>query len=169
MASEPQLRNKILFFITCFLIICLYLFSRYSIAFTGSKTTGCLPVDVALIDNWNTSIKRGQLIYFRSENAEPLFANNTKFLKIAAALEGDQVTINKDSVIVTNRSYSREYAVDATRMLNYLNWPLSMIEKTFTVEVGQVFALGTLPSSFDSRYWGTVSTKNIEGVAYAIY
>ncbi|MCC4821021.1 S26 family signal peptidase [Vibrio lentus] len=39
--------------------------------------------------------------------------------------------------------------------------------QTFVVPQGHYFALGTLPTSFDSRYWGLVEHSQIIGVGYA--
>ncbi|MDC5725639.1 MULTISPECIES: S26 family signal peptidase [Vibrio] len=145
----------------------LLLSGRYQISLVPTAL-GCLPIKAAVIDSKNHFPKRGQLMSFLSLNAQPYFAHGTNFLKIAAGVAGDTVTFDLDGVTVTTKDGEViRYAADARRMLNYAQIDFDTLNKTFVVPEGQYFALGTLPTSFDSRYWGLVEHSQIIGVGYA--
>ncbi|USD58848.1 S26 family signal peptidase [Vibrio sp. SCSIO 43140] len=141
---------------------------RYQISITQSATA-CLPITAAMIDTRNHSPKRGHLMSFLIRKAEPYFAEGTNFVKIAAGIAGDTVTIDEDGVTVTSpEGEVIRYDTSATRMLAYTKLSESDIKREFVVPEGQYFALGTLPASFDSRYWGLVKQSDVIGVGYAI-
>ncbi|WP_353500409.1 S26 family signal peptidase [Vibrio chaetopteri] len=151
-----------------FLTIVIYLTQRFEVKVTASAI-GCLPISYAVIDKNNTEPVREQLVSVLASNAEPLFADGTNFLKLVAGVPGDRVVVTTKQVVVSNQHYSREYNIDASRMLSYLKWPPKNIERDFTVQEGELFLIGTLPQSFDSRYWGTAKETNVMGVGYAIF
>ncbi|MEZ9360319.1 S26 family signal peptidase [Vibrio cyclitrophicus] len=141
--------------------------SRYQVSLVPTAL-GCLPIKAAVIDSKNHHPKRGQLMSFLSDNAEPYFAHGTNFLKIAAGIAGDTVTIDLDGVTVTtDDGQVTRYAADARRMMKYAQIDAETLIQTFVVPQGHYFALGTLPTSFDSRYWGLVEHSQIIGVGYA--
>jgi conjugal transfer pilin signal peptidase TrbI len=142
--------------------------SRYQISFTQSATA-CLPITAAMIDTKNRTPKRGHLMSFLIRKAEPYFAQGTNFVKIAAGISGDKVTIDIDGVTVTSpEGVVTRYETSASRMLAYTKLSEKDIKREFIVPEGQYFALGTLPASFDSRYWGLVEQSDVIGVGYAL-
>ncbi|WP_299021322.1 S26 family signal peptidase [uncultured Photobacterium sp.] len=136
----------------------------------AQATTGCLPVTAVLVDKHNLYPSRGQLFSYRSQSAEPYFAAGSTFNKIAAALPGDMVEITPRQVKISHREGgTTEYALDARRMLTYAQMSPLDITKTLLIPKGKIFALGTLSSSFDSRYWGLVDNGQVKGVGYALF
>ncbi|WP_435000199.1 S26 family signal peptidase (plasmid) [Vibrio scophthalmi] len=140
---------------------------RYKISIVPSAI-GCLPIRAAIIDVIERNPGRGQLVSFAVRRAEPYFANGTMFLKIAAGLGGDTVTVDVDKVTITTvEGEQTVYHVNALPMLKYAQLTAEQITGVFKIPKGKVFVLGTLPSSFDSRYWGLINQKDIRGVGYA--
>lgn len=141
---------------------------RYKLSIVPSAI-GCLPIRAALVDVIQRSPERGQLVSFAVQRAEPYFANGTMFLKIAAGLSGDTVKVDVDKVtIIDPKGNKKVYIVNALPMLNYAQLRPEQITGEFKIPQGQLFVLGTLPSSFDSRYWGLINQQDIRGVGYAI-
>lgn len=158
---------KVLLTLTVFVAALCLLFIRYQVSITPAAV-GCIPAKAIIIDSFAREPKRGQLMSFYSQKAEPYFANGTVFLKIAAAIEGDKVTVTTDGVTITTPDGEViRYAVNASKMLEFAQIPAPAIQRTLMVGKGQYFALGTLERSFDSRYWGLVNAEQIIGVGYA--
>lgn len=149
-------------------ILLLSLSQRYQISITQSATA-CLPITAAMIDTRNKTPRRGHLMSFLIRKAEPYFAEGTNFVKLTAGIAGDTVSIDVDGVTVTSpQGEVTRYDTSASRMLAYTKLTEDDIKREFVVPEGQYFALGTLPASFDSRYWGLVDQNDVIGVGYAI-
>lgn len=167
MKSSTFKHIKITSTLVMLVLAILLLSNRYQLSFVPSAV-GCLPIKAAVIDSSNRSPERGQLMSFLSGSAEPYFANGTNFLKIAAGVAGDKVKVDAYGVTITSPSgKENRYITDAHRMLSYAQMTESDITTEFVVPVGHYFALGTLPTSFDSRYWGLVDSSQVIGVGYA--
>lgn len=164
-----QMMEKIIF-VTFLFIVTLIFFRIYSIQFSSS-VNGCLPFSVSIINKLVKEPRREQLFSYLSHSAEPYFANGVNFHKLAAAIEGDVVDITKDRVIVTNpdSNYKKVYDIESLPMLNYAQIDIETFARTLLVPPGKIFALGTLQGSFDSRFWGLVDVKYIQGVGYGIF
>ena len=143
-----------------------YLKERYRIGFGGQKRA-CLPWDVYLTDTYSKKIKVGDLVAFiADERMEPKFKAGSTVIKQVAGVAGDQVVVDSSAhYIVAGKNYGtivKEGAEAAQKDLESLLVSSSIPE-------GQIAVIGTLPRSFDSRYWGYVDQNQIVGRAYGIY
>ncbi|MGR5159755.1 S26 family signal peptidase [Vibrio owensii] len=156
-------------FVSLLLLSLLVLAQKYRFD-VSAGLVGCLPIRLVLLDKRDQSVERGNIVSFLSSSAEPYYANGVKFTKIAVAVAGDRVVVTKGAVMVTTPSGEKvTYETDASRMLSYAQIPLADIEREWVIPKGKIFALGTLPASFDSRYWGLLDLDRVIGVGYAIF
>jgi conjugal transfer pilin signal peptidase TrbI len=51
----------------------------------------------------------------------------------------------------------------------YLKRDISSFDRTEIVPPSQLFMVGTLPHSFDSRYWGFLPQNSVTGSVYPIF
>ena len=130
----------------------------------------CLEHSVFL-HKYTDKFSRGDVVSFVLEkDLPPYFKKGQHFMKIAAAVEGDKVTVTHQTVTITTpRGEMTTYKKDLNYVLSAVNKPLDEIEREFEVDKGQFFALGTTLTSYDSAFWGTHSASKVTGVGYAIF
>ena len=89
------------------------------------------------------------------------------FLKTVAALPGDIVDIEQASIYVNNVPVPHTQRI----LTDWLSRPLPHVkEGRYRVGPGQVFLLAShSPDSFDGRYFGLTSQREIQGVAKPVY
>lgn len=143
-----------------------YVKDRFKVGFGGQKRA-CLPWDVYLIDSHNKNFKIGSLVAFIADDRmEPKFHKGTTVIKQVAGQGGDSVHVDAGAhYIVAGANYGvieEEGAAVAQQELSRL-----LIDET--IPANQLSVIGTLPRSFDSRYWGYVQSEQIIGRAYGIY
>ena len=126
----------------------------------------CLPFTMYLIDKGNHEIGRGDYVMIKSdERMEPFFKRGTKIAKLAKAVEGDRVEIRHGLVKINGK----ESGTLESYTLEKLNMSADMFNRTLVVGPGELWVQGTLPRTFDSRYWGTVKPEQVAGKAYPIF
>ena len=137
--------------------------TRYRIGIDPQREN-CLPGHTLfLIDLHDRSPKKGAMYAFRAQGARPFFPDGTPMVKILAAVPGDRVAIDARGTITVNgervgAGLPLAGAAGASRF-----------EGRATLGRGRYWFMGTDPSSFDSRYWGTVGDEQIIGRARALY
>lgn len=138
--------------------------SRYTILPPVSDYP-CIPGRLFIMDRKDKLIERGDLVTFRAQGAH-LFPDGTLFTKISAAVGGDKVEVNRNLVINGHHTYHTDVSVTA----DYLKVSLDSISRKEEVPEGKLFALGSLPGSYDSRFWGLVDVEEqVVGKAYVIF
>lgn len=103
------------------------------------------------------TFKRGQIIIFNSNNK-----NNDIYIKRIIGIEGDKIRIENGRVYLNNNLLQEPYlpADTVTNTGPYLE------SKTITVPKDFVFVLGdNRAESLDSRFFGMVNVKDIQGHA----
>ena len=148
----------------------LYFAKRYDIGFNGAPVQ-CLDAKYFIVDTWDKDISEGDLVAFEMNKDNAYFPKGLQWIKIAAGAPNSSITKTPDAVMTSS---GQTYDVSMAMMLTYLrkeNPELSFDDFTGTVETGtdEWFVLGETPSSYDSRYWGAIKTKDIIGKAYAIF
>lgn len=143
-----------------------YAKERFKIGFGGQKRA-CLPWDVFIIDSHNQDLKIGNLVAFIADDRMgPKFKKGTTVIKQIAGMGGDSVHVDAGAnYIVAGTNYGvieKEGADVAQKKFSEL-----LVDETIPKK--QIAVIGTLPRSFDSRYWGYVHPSQIIGRAYGIY
>lgn len=102
------------------------------------------------------SIKRGEIIVFDSNNE-----NEDFFIKRVIAIEGDEIEIKNGKVFLNNKELKEDYLDEdeITKSASFME-----NHKKYKVKNREVFVLGDNRTvSYDSRYFGPIKTKYIEG------
>lgn len=126
----------------------------------------CLPFTLFIVDTAQKDIERGQYFAYVADGMAPAVRDGDIALKIAAGVSGDIVDIQTEETFVNGVS-------QPNGPLHFLNKLDHLTEEKLVREVtlheGELFGMGTEPTSFDSRYWGAVKQGQVEGRAYAIF
>jgi len=139
--------------------------NRFYIGIDGQEYK-CLPFTLFIVDTHQRDIKRGQYFSYTARGMEPAVKNGDTALKKAAGVAGDKVVIGAKETLV-NGVAQPNGVLHHLGKLDHLT--LDNLAKTLEVGDKEWFAMGTEPSSFDSRYWGTVKEDQIQGRAYPIF
>ena len=79
-------------------------------------------------------------------------------------MPGDTIKVTKSSVFVNDI----EYKNDMNTLLMKLNMDAASIERELVLGDDEYFVVGETYLSYDSRFWGVISQKDVIGNAYAI-
>jgi conjugative transfer signal peptidase TraF len=109
-------------------------------------------------------IQRGSIVSVRSIDVAPDYArvrnfadNGDRFLKRAAALEGDEVCASGNTISINGAAVAMRHAEDDSG--NALpSW-----EGCVTLSADDIFLLGDSGDSFDGRYWGVTNRRDVDG------
>lgn len=161
------------FFIQGFLIIGLlyglwwWFTSHYVIVISRGKP--CLPGRIYLVNHQAQKIGRGDLIMFVTDDrTAPYYPAGTKFVKLVFGLPGDRVKIDAGGQLQINgRDYHFESALEP-EVVHLLDREISDFVLDLRIPQGSYFVMGTLPDSYDSRYWGLVKEKQVIGKAFVL-
>jgi conjugal transfer pilin signal peptidase TrbI len=108
------------------------------------------------------AVHDGDLVFW-APRGELSYVKQRFVLKQVAAVQGDHVVIKDQKVFVNGvlRATGLPLAALYKRRADQL-------ERDEVVPPGAAFVLGQHPRSDDSRYWGFVSVKTLDGVAYKL-
>ena len=139
------------------------LVSRYGIGISDELKQS-MNQSVFLIDRGDRVALRGDYVIF--ELVEPLrhWPRGTRFVKRVEGIAGDVVEVAADVTRVNGVAVAGELDV-----LGILRQPASDFERTEVVPTGYLFVVGEQAASFDSRYWGWVSTRQVIGKGYGLW
>ena len=102
------------------------------------------------------SVERGEIIVFDSNNE-----NEDFFIKRVIGIEGDEIQIKNGKVLLNGKELKEDYLEDdeVTKSASFMEK-----HKKYKLKDGEVFVLGDNRAvSYDSRYFGPIKTKDIEG------
>lgn len=152
--------------ITSLLVVSGVLFAqRYSIGI-NPQVMGCIPGRVFLVDHRDRSPQCGQIFAYRSGQAAPVYADGTLMAKYLAAGPGDTVEVTEDFRILVN---DHLFARGLPHLKGLDPKALKAFVGRRVLAADQYWMLGTLPMSFDSRYWGPIHGDQIVGRAYVLF
>jgi conjugal transfer pilin signal peptidase TrbI len=112
------------------------------------------------------SLGKGQIVRFNPGQIYMfgLFQNHTVAKKIAG-LPGDLIQTRGNDVFINNKLAGSYNPIVMEKLKAKGLTPLSFNK---ILEPGEVFVMGDLPRSFDSRYWGPIKQEHISGFAKAV-
>lgn len=138
----------------------------------ATSAAHCLYSSFFVIDKADSQLSRNKLIAFKQTIHNDILpqANDQVWIKRLVGLPGDTVQVELRKVTVTNENGSSfEYPLDATQLLQVIDYSISDITKTITLSDGEIFLIGETSGSFDSRFWGPQNINNIIGTGYALF
>lgn len=105
---------------------------------------------------------RGDVVIFKAPVAE-----DEEFIKRIIALPGETIVLREGYFYINGKFLKEEYLAPNlyTNIGNFLNE-----NEEYTVPAGKYFVVGdNRPHSSDSRYWGPVDFKALNGKAWLVY
>lgn len=169
MSKSRSSRGRFLFKATAILSVVLligaYLGNRFYIG-VDSQEYSCLPFTLVIVDTKQRDIKRSQYFAYVAKGMQPAVEDGMIAFKQAVAVPGDSVSVGVEETTVNGLPQPNgllRHAGKAEVM------SAEELTRTLTIGADQLFAMGTEPASFDSRYWGPVEAFQIIGRVYPIY
>lgn len=131
-----------------------------------SQEYSCLPYTLFIVDTKQRDIERGQFFAYTAKGMQPAVQDGQIALKQAVAVPGDTVNVGAEETLVNGAPQPNGLLRHADKLDDR---SIEDLVRTLEVSEGELFAMGTEPASFDSRYWGTVKGNQIQGRAYPIF
>ena len=166
------------------------LLTRHYTVMVSRKEHRCLPWTYFVLKKNEMPGEKGDLIAFKGRGI-PRFADGVRFVKMIAGLPGDIVRVEvfseeernrhtrfveKDGIIIKQRLQGRVYLhrkdtgeilpFDAAETDSFGN-QLPLIQG-LVIPKGKYFVVGTVPRTYDSRYWGLVDEKQVIEQVYPL-
>lgn len=171
MTTKERLKDKKFLFKVGFFWVLVFLFyqvvysyakDRFELIRSDYTNSECLPHNLFIVDTYDKEVKVGDYVTFFSKDI-PKFPDGKLFTKMVAAVEGDTIEVRRDMTIAKNMFFG------PLDVLDKLERPAEDFERKEIVPKDKIFALGTKPNTYDSRYWGYVDKSQIYGRTYGIY
>lgn len=124
----------------------------------------CLPYTAYVIYLTDAAPQRGQFARFESPDI-PVRGAGLPFIKIVAGVPGDRVVITPTHTTVAGV----EWGAPNPDIIRRAGLTDTQVYRSFTLRDGEFFTLGTLPQSYDSRYWGVVTQDRFKGRAWPLW
>lgn len=145
---------------------------RFYIARDSQENTS-LPWRTFLVDTRADDVEPGDLVAFKARNTEPYIDEGRTLVKVYAATDGDKVEIYEDRLLINGEPQANG-GLHLTEVMEEvhpdgISVDPSEFVRSMTLNGDGIFALGTEPASFDSRFYGLVEREQIQGRAYPLF
>lgn len=140
--------------------------SRFQVGY-DSQQIHSMKWTVFLIDQGQggtTALRPNDLVAFETRNI-PGFPDGVRFVKQVRAAAGDRVQVVMDRVLINALEVGR---LDVT-MVAQLGVDPRRFALDRTLALGEYFVMGTEPKSYDSRYYGVISSADVIGPAWGLW
>jgi conjugal transfer pilin signal peptidase TrbI len=125
----------------------------------------CLPWRLYVIrTSAPATIERGKVYQYYARGI-PLMPEGTRVVKYAAAVAGDTVDVDASGIRIDGRLWGPLNP----QVLAKAHLTLAQVTKHYVIPPGKVVMLGTLPHTYDSRYFGPIPTSDVVARAYPIW
>ena len=155
----------VLIYSSAFIAACYFFQTHYWLG-VDTQRIKCIDATVFVVNIRKSMPQRDQIFAVTAMNAEPVIKNGTMMAMYIRGLPGDKVTITPDEKIYINDK------LIATGMAHLHGVNPKDMRKFFGTRIlgeDEYWVMGTLPMSFDSRYYGPVKSEQIKGRAYVLF
>lgn len=128
----------------------------------------CMPGTAYWIAKENLEIrdlKRGEIYSYRAQDLLPLVPNGQLMGKVAAALPGDRVDVDANGIRINGEKWGDINPI----VLEKAKLTIEEVTRSFVIAEDEVLMLGTLPRSYDGRYWGPVKATQLVGRTWRLW
>ena len=158
-----QFVTAIIIAISIYLSMNIYVVGRFLVSVDDQDFEKCLPYTIFIGDKKKKlSLEKGDIAFIKSREIKPFLEEGKLIAKVIAAVYGDKVEVKDDKLFI-NHEYYGELHLHET-----LKKPKGFYDKEFALEEDEYFVIGTLPGSYDSRYWGPISKSQVVAKGYAV-
>jgi len=135
-------------------------FSKYFGVFLDLTELRCMPEYVYLGFPLYRDIHKGDVISFIPHEDEMMGVfTGKRVAKLVVAMEGDYVLSDETGVFVNGKFVADRSPVSVSKMKDRNLTPMNINK---TLKKGEMFVMGVLPRSFDSRYWGPMQKSHAD-------
>jgi conjugal transfer pilin signal peptidase TrbI len=143
--------------------------NRFRIFADSTVGERCLPYRIFLVDLHAHLLRRGDYVVFRSRGMGPFYPDGTLVAKLVAGVPRDHVVVDERGMWVNGTfKGSLLHAQPGGRLWKLGHRP-SEFARDELVPPDHWWVIGTLPRSFDSRYWGYIADPQIVGRAIPLW
>lgn len=126
----------------------------------------CLPESFFLVkQEMPEVVERGKVYTYRSKGLAPLLPDNVNMGKIAAGVPGDLVKVDASGISVNGVFWGPLNPI----VIEKAGLQAEALYTEYRIPEGKYLMLGTLPRSYDGRYWGLVEKSQFIGRAYPLW
>lgn len=128
--------------------------------FLDIAETRCLPEHLYLGYPREAELKRGDVVSFKA-NDRIMFNIMTgkRIAKVVAGMQGDHVVSNSSGLFINGKFIAKRHPTSLKNLAAKGKKPVDMDRVLAT---GELVVIGTLPRSFDSRYWGVLPASTVD-------
>lgn len=129
--------------------------------------TRCLPARVYLGYPRTEFLERGDIVSFRADS-QIMFGLMTgnRMAKVIAGVSGDHVLSDATGAFVNGVRVGDRNPLSLKNLTAKGKAPIDMDRD---LADGEIFVVGTLPRSFDSRYWGVMPALSVDRLMVALF
>jgi len=139
--------------------------SRFGL-FLDVAPTRCMPEWLYLGYPMSRGLERGDVVSFRADSRMMFdLMTGQRIAKIVAAMPGDHVSSTAAGVFINGRKAAERHDHSLSRLAALGQRPID-VERV--LQAGEIFVLGSLPRSFDSRYWGVMPVARVDRFVKAL-
>lgn len=133
--------------------------TQYGI-FLDVAETRCLPEYLYVGYPRGEELHRGDVVSFKA-NEHVMFnlMTGNRIAKVISGMAGDHVVSNSDGVFINGKLIAKRNPISLKNLAAKGKKPVDMDR---VLEPGELFVMGTLPRSFDSRYWGVLRASTVD-------
>ena len=156
-----------LFFLVCSLLILASVLNLRLLY--DQQEVACLPFKFAVVRYHHVDeFHRGDILAFTPPDMQMGDIFNEKIIvKMVGGVPGDTMAIKDGKMSINGVFFGPMDIVKSAA--SYMKRDVASFERTETVPPGKLLMVGTLPRTFDGRYWGFLSSGAIMGTVYPIY
>lgn len=144
-----------------------YVIANYSLGL-NFQDVKCLPGTVYWTHKTGitaNTLSRGTIYTWRSRNLEPVLQDGLPLGKIAAAVPGDHVVVTSEGISINGKFWGALNPIVLTKA----KLDPTKLAADYIVAPDEVLMLGTLPRSYDGRYWGPVKISQLDGRSWRLW